>query len=259
MNRYTVCCGYASHYHNTVTVEADTLGEALEKAIEQAGDDPHWKSVDQASQTFVDAVAEGMDADPWGDTAIPVPDLFSEKGEPPVVTLTALRPPRRHRGLGRHRPYSFRRRCRHGHDGDHRSIGPAGQQTSGHDRTQSRWRSGCDRERRPCTRGSLSIIPPSRSMASMLPVDPIVNGIQHETPCPRTPRLRTRASASLFRFPACHESAARDLSTPLPSSPTHASTPGRARARRRRSISGAPEGAVRAATHPFHVPAWSMP
>ena len=34
-----------------------------------------------------------MDADPWGDTAIPVPDRFSEKGEPPVVTLTGLRPP----------------------------------------------------------------------------------------------------------------------------------------------------------------------
>ena len=24
MTHYTVCCGYASHYHNTVTVEADT-------------------------------------------------------------------------------------------------------------------------------------------------------------------------------------------------------------------------------------------
>ena len=47
----------------------------------------------------------GMDADPWGDTAIPVPDRFtgepanatgsSERanGEPPVVTLTGLRPP----------------------------------------------------------------------------------------------------------------------------------------------------------------------
>ena len=64
MTYYTVCCGYASHYRNTVTVEADTLDEALEKAIEQAGDDPHWKSVDQASQTFVDAVAEGEDATP---------------------------------------------------------------------------------------------------------------------------------------------------------------------------------------------------
>ena len=66
MTYYTVCCGYASHYHNTVTVEADTLDEALEKAIEQAGDDPHWKSVDQASQTFVEALRMPR---PWGDTA----------------------------------------------------------------------------------------------------------------------------------------------------------------------------------------------
>ena len=80
MTYFTVCCGYASHYRNTVTVEADTLNEALEKAIEQAGDDPHWKSVDQASQTFVEALAEGMDADPWGDTALPVPDRFTENG-----------------------------------------------------------------------------------------------------------------------------------------------------------------------------------
>ena len=28
-----------------------------------------------------------------GDTAIPVPDRFTEKGEPPVVTLTGLHPP----------------------------------------------------------------------------------------------------------------------------------------------------------------------
>ena len=93
MTNYTVCCGYASHYHNTVTVEAGTLGEALEKAIEQAGDDPHWKSVDQASQTFVEALAESMDTDPWGDTALPVSDRFTEKGEPPVVTPAGLRPP----------------------------------------------------------------------------------------------------------------------------------------------------------------------
>ena len=87
------CCGYASHYHNTVTVEADTLDAALEKAIEQAGDDPHWKSVDQASQTFVEAMAEGMDADPWGNTAIPVPGRFTENGKPPVVTPAGFRPP----------------------------------------------------------------------------------------------------------------------------------------------------------------------
>ena len=57
------------------------------------------------------------------------------------------------------------------------------------------------------------MISPSRAMASMLPVDPIVNDIQHETPRPCTPPLRTHASASLLRFPACHESAARILST----------------------------------------------
>ena len=26
MTYFTVCCGYASHYHNTVTIEADTRG-----------------------------------------------------------------------------------------------------------------------------------------------------------------------------------------------------------------------------------------
>ena len=97
MTHYTVCCGYASHYHRPSTDDLRrarhpgasylsqplglvgvaweagkapvTLGEALEKAIEQAGDDPHWKSVDQrpaaSSQTFVEALAEGEDADPW--------------------------------------------------------------------------------------------------------------------------------------------------------------------------------------------------
>ena len=66
MTHYTVCCGYASHYRNTVTVEAGTLDEALEKAIEHAGGDPHWKSADYCGPTFVEALAEGMDADPWG-------------------------------------------------------------------------------------------------------------------------------------------------------------------------------------------------
>ena len=41
---------------------------------------------------FVRAGWQGEDADPWGDTTIPVPDRFTEKGEPPVVTLTGLRP-----------------------------------------------------------------------------------------------------------------------------------------------------------------------
>ena len=149
MTYYTVCCGYASHYHNTVTVEADTLDAALEKAIEQAGDDPHWKSVDQASQTFVEALAEGMDPTPGATPRSPFRTV--SRGE---ARGHADRPPpaRRHRGHGRHRPYSFRRRRRHRHDGGRRSAGPAGQQASGHRSPQSRWRSGCGRQRRPCTR-----------------------------------------------------------------------------------------------------------
>ena len=123
---YTVCCGYASHYHNAVTVEADTLDEALEKAIEQAGDDPNWKSVDQASQTFVEALATGMDADPWGDTAIPVPDRFTENGKPPVVTLTGLRPP------GGIEVSGGTVRIRFVEDAGTVTTEPAGQQASGH-------------------------------------------------------------------------------------------------------------------------------
>ena len=76
MTYFTVCCGYASHYRNTVPVEADTLDEALEKAIEQAGDNPHWKSVDQASQTFVEALAEDEDADPGAIPRSPFPTVL---------------------------------------------------------------------------------------------------------------------------------------------------------------------------------------
>ena len=50
----------------------------------------------------------------------------SEKGEPPVVTLTGLRPPGGIEVRGRHRPYSFRRRRRHGHDGGADPPAPPG-------------------------------------------------------------------------------------------------------------------------------------
>ncbi len=188
MTHYTVCCGYASHYHNTVTVEADTLDEALEKAIEQAGDDPHWKSVDQASQTFVEALAEGEEADPWGDTAIPVPDHFTQNGETPVVTPAALRPP------GGIEVSGGTVRIRFVEDAStvtteitDRSTGPAGQQASRHRRPQSRWRSGCDRQRRPCTRAH-SAYRRHRTAAGRL----IADGIRpSQTACLAPPRAGT--------------------------------------------------------------------
>ena len=94
MTNFTVQAGYAGYFANTVTVEADTLEEALQNAIATANDDPGWKSVDHCGPTFIDAVCEGEHADPWDrDTTLPIPDRFSERGEPPVVTLTGARPP----------------------------------------------------------------------------------------------------------------------------------------------------------------------
>ena len=91
---WTVQAGYAAWYANTVTVEADTLDEALEKAIEAANEDAAgWRSSDHCSDSFVDALCEGAAGDPWGDGALPVPARFSEHGEPPVVTLAGTVPP----------------------------------------------------------------------------------------------------------------------------------------------------------------------
>ena len=86
--RWTAQVGYNAHHCNTVTVEAETIEEALEKAIESANEDAAgWRSTDHCSDSFVDAVCEGAAGDPWGKGSLPVPDRFSEHGEPPVVTL----------------------------------------------------------------------------------------------------------------------------------------------------------------------------
>ena len=94
MTWYTVQASYPAYYANTVSVEAETLEEALEKAIEAANDDPNWKSLDHCGPTHVDACCMGRHEDPWdGDKSLPVPARFTEQGEPPVVTLTGPRPP----------------------------------------------------------------------------------------------------------------------------------------------------------------------
>src|SRR3546814_11649674 len=80
MTTYTVQCGYAAYHANTVEVEAESLDAALERAIEKANDDPHWKALDHCGPTFVDAVAAGPDADPWSAfaSALPLPDRFTQ-------------------------------------------------------------------------------------------------------------------------------------------------------------------------------------
>ena len=87
---YTVQCAHAAYYGNIVTVEADTLDEALDKAIQEAdGDADGWRSMDDAGPTFVVEVREGTHLDPLDrkTPALPIPDRFTEQGEPPVVTL----------------------------------------------------------------------------------------------------------------------------------------------------------------------------
>ena len=91
---WTVQVGYNAHHCNTVTVEADTLEEALEKAIETANEDAAgWRSTDHCSDSFCDSVCKGAGVDPCGEGSLPVPDRFSEHGEPPVVTLAGPVPP----------------------------------------------------------------------------------------------------------------------------------------------------------------------
>ena len=82
---WTVRCGYAARFADPFTVEAETLEEALEKAVENAHADrrPDFR----CRRVFVDDVWEGADSrDP--DAEWPVPDRFTERGEPPVITLT---------------------------------------------------------------------------------------------------------------------------------------------------------------------------
>ncbi len=91
---WTVQVGYNAHHCNTVTVEAGTIEQALEKAIETANEDAAgWRSTDHCSDSFCDAICEGAGSDPWGKGSLPVPNRFSEHGEPPVVTLAGPVPP----------------------------------------------------------------------------------------------------------------------------------------------------------------------
>ena len=87
---FTVQCSFASYDAKTVVVEAETVEAALDRAIVAANEGDGWSSLDVCGDTFVDAVAEGQDADPWTDFAssLPVPARFTERGEPPLVTVT---------------------------------------------------------------------------------------------------------------------------------------------------------------------------
>jgi hypothetical protein len=89
MTRYTVQCGFASYDAKIVVVDADTLDQALEKAVFEADDGCGWESTDIVGNTFVDAVAQGDDVDLWSDDArhLTIPARFTERGEGPRVIV----------------------------------------------------------------------------------------------------------------------------------------------------------------------------
>jgi hypothetical protein len=91
MTHYTVQCGFAAYYTITVTVEAKNLDQALEKALAEANQRSSWSSTDYSGPAFIEAVAEGEDADLWMDEKVqqlPVPPRFTESGDGPSIIVT---------------------------------------------------------------------------------------------------------------------------------------------------------------------------
>lgn len=85
MKTFTVHCDYPSIYRAEVTVEAEDAVSACRNAILSANDTSAWKALDCELRTYVSALAEGADVDPWrhvpegGEVStLPVPGLFSD-------------------------------------------------------------------------------------------------------------------------------------------------------------------------------------
>ena len=92
MSKFTVQCSFASYDAKIVAVEADTLDEALEKAIAEANAGDGWFALDVSGNTFVDAAAEGDDVDPWKEfsSSLLIPARFTERGEGPRIIVIIM-------------------------------------------------------------------------------------------------------------------------------------------------------------------------
>lgn len=85
MTRYTVECACAAYEYTRVTVEAATLDAALEMAVDAAHDRDDWASYNEIGPIFVTVATEGARRD--SNPPLPIPDRFTEAGEPPLVTV----------------------------------------------------------------------------------------------------------------------------------------------------------------------------
>src|SRR5580704_936389 len=90
MNTFTVQLSYAAYYFREEVVEAETLEDALDQAVAQANDSPHWSSTDTTGNTFVDAVAEGDHYDLFADNVqqLAIPSRFAEDHGGPHIVIT---------------------------------------------------------------------------------------------------------------------------------------------------------------------------
>jgi hypothetical protein len=76
---------YPAYYRAEITVEAEDVVGACRSAIDASHMTDGWKSLDTEHPTYVSAIAEGVDVDPWrfvldgGDASVlPIPGVFSE-------------------------------------------------------------------------------------------------------------------------------------------------------------------------------------
>ena len=200
---FTVQAGYSTHYANTATVEADTLEEALEKAIEAANQNPDgWRSTDHVTDSFVDAVCQGADRGPMGRGraagARPVHGARRTAGGNADRSRPARR---RRRGLRQPGPRPHRNRSRHGHQRGYRSAASAGQQTARHRVRRTRRQTpgqGRGRQGQNSHSGQLIWSPAWRPPQSIHPEHPSRAIRSRARPCPVAGRPG-RGSVPVFR------------------------------------------------------------
>lgn len=85
MKTFTVQCEYPALCRSEVTVEAEDAVAACRAALDTANQSDTWKHLDWEQPSYVVALAQGADVDPWqrtpegGDaSALPVSGLFTD-------------------------------------------------------------------------------------------------------------------------------------------------------------------------------------
>ena len=85
MKTFTVHCEYPALYRCEITVQAEDTVGACRAAIDSANQSDSWKGLDWEQTTYVVALAQGEDIDPWrrtpegaDESILPVPGLFTD-------------------------------------------------------------------------------------------------------------------------------------------------------------------------------------